>query len=145
MSGKIAYYNKKHFLKRVDFDRTGSKCTIKDLVFEKGETLKHRNLKKAMNYCKQYNDRNLSTIVVRGEQDIVIWIEKKPQTTSTKSQNDKTEVKISPQTSQQPLPTKTVTKKYRGQVYEEVVIDWAAVQQIKQPKPRRKYRGQYVD
>ena len=50
-----------------------------------------------------------------------------------------------PEAAQQQLPTKTVTRRYRGQTYEETVIDWAAVQQANVAKPRRKYRGQYVD
>ena len=55
------------------------------------------------------------------------------------------QVATQPAEDKQSLPTKTITKRYRGQEYEEVVIDWAAVQQNQQNKPRRKYRGQYID
>ncbi|MEO1673086.1 MAG: hypothetical protein AAFR77_20300 [Cyanobacteria bacterium J06631_2] len=44
------------------------------------------------------------------------------------------------------MPTKVVTKRYRGQVYEETVVDWAAVKQMPtMDKSRRKYRGNYID
>ena len=48
-------------------------------------------------------------------------------------------------TDSHPLPTKTVVKKYRGQEYQETIVDWTALQQIDRQKPRRKYRGQYID
>ena len=44
------------------------------------------------------------------------------------------------------VPTKKVTKRYRGRVYDEEVVDWSQMQPTSQPKkPRRKYRGQYID
>lgn len=45
------------------------------------------------------------------------------------------------------VPTKKVIRQYRGQTYEVEVPDYSAMQQASQnqQKPRRKYRGQYID
>ena len=46
------------------------------------------------------------------------------------------------------IPTKKVVRRYRGQTYEVEVPDYPALMQLaqrNQNKPRRKYRGQYVD
>ena len=52
-------------------------------------------------------------------------------------------------TSVNKLPTKKVIRRYRGQVYEEEVIDYAKVKQLglnlNKQKTRKKYRGQYID
>ena len=46
------------------------------------------------------------------------------------------------------IPTKKVVRRYRGQTYEVEVPDYTTLMQLaqhNQNKPRRKYRGQYVD
>lgn len=45
------------------------------------------------------------------------------------------------------IPTKKVIRQYRGQTYEVEVPDYSAIQNLaaNQQKPRRKYRGQYID
>jgi hypothetical protein len=52
-----------------------------------------------------------------------------------------------PQSIQQQIPTKKVTKLYRGQTYEVEIPDYsiASIEIQNQPKPRKKYRGQYID
>ena len=88
-----------------------------------------------------------NTLIIRGEDDLTIWIEDKSQRSSSQDNNDNSVIANPPKTTttQQSLPTKTVARRYRGQVYEETVVDWEAVQQLDQQKPRRKYRGQYID
>ena len=83
--------------------------------------------------------------MLQGKNDITVWIEDK-STSRLESQAQSASM-INQQSSaqSQSLPTKTVIKRYRGQEYEGTVIDWAAMQQTQQPKPRRKYRGQYID
>ena len=83
---------------------------------------------------------------------ITIWIEHvSPSQATPAAKNDLfgTETQNVSDNAQTPLPTKTITKRYRGQIYEETVVDWAAVAIQKQPqsedKNRRKYRGNYID
>ena len=144
MSSKITYFKTERFIKEGMFDQTGSKCTIKGLVFRKGDTLAHHEVEQVIKSCNQYRDRDINTIIVKDENDLTIWIEE--TLTSSKLQNSKhSDMETPSQVDPRSLPTKTVIKKYRGQEYEETVVDWAAMQQINQSKPRRKYRGQYID
>ncbi|HEY9767286.1 MAG TPA: hypothetical protein V6C71_02120 [Coleofasciculaceae cyanobacterium] len=128
------------------FDQSGTKCTIDGLVLKKGDRSGHDDIQKIMSSCRQYNLLGINTIVVKGDNDLTIWIEEKSQTIQEAGVTKDDEVTRQPLANNQSLPTKTVTKQYRGQVYEEVVVDWAAMQQTNQQnKPRRKYRGQYID
>lgn len=147
MAGKITYLNLKDFTKQGVFDEFEVKCSIGDLVFRKGDTLGQHEIKTVLDTCNKYNSFGIDTLIVQGKNDLTIWIEEKFKAASAQSEpkDNKDNQTAQPQPNHQSLPTKTVTKKYRGQVYEEVVVDWAAVQQTNQPKPRRKYRGRYVD
>ncbi len=148
MTVRTAYLKKDHFVEKANFDGSGEKCILNDLVFKKGDTLEKHELKTAITRSKQYNYKKLNTIVVRGKKDITLWIEDKSSTSSQIERELNSPIESNPQPTNQSLPTKTVTEKYRGREYQKVVVDWAAVQQINQlnqQKPRRKYRGQYID
>lgn len=145
MPSKISYFRTEHFLETADFNASGSKCTIDGLGFKKGDTFGHQETERVIIICNQYKDSDLNTLLVKGEDSLTIWVEEKSPT-SSKPQNYQTSaVEQQSLTNPQPLPTKTVVKKYRGQEYEETVVDWAAIQQMNHQKPRRKYRGQYID
>ena len=145
MAAKITYFKAEDFNKRGTFNQFYSECRLDDLSFRRGDTLKHHEIKQVLDTCNKYNNFNINTLIVREKENLTIWIEQKsqPQATPDKASNlNKTQTA----SMQQPLPTKVVTKKYRGRVYEETVVDWAAVQQIqKKDTVRRKYRGNYVD
>ncbi len=142
MAGKITYFNTEEFNQQGVFNHLGSECKINDLVFRKGSTLAHLEIKQVLDTCNKYSNFDINTLIVKSEDDLTIWIEEKSQRPISQDN----QVTPPPQTNQQSMPTKTVTKRYRGQVYEETVVDWAAIQQTNQQgKPRRKYRGQYVD
>ncbi|MEO0927811.1 MAG: hypothetical protein AAFY63_18260 [Cyanobacteria bacterium J06643_13] len=145
MSGKITYFKTDDFEQRGEFNQFHSECKLNNLVFRKGDTLKHHDIKQVLDTCNKYNSFDINTLIIKGEEDLTIWIEHKSQrpVQSEAAENKSTE--RSP-ASQQSMPTKVVTKRYRGQVYEETVIDWAAVQQVpSKDKARRKYRGNYID
>ena len=145
MAGKITYFKTEEFNQRGVFNQLGSECRINDLVFRKGDTLAPVEIKQVLDTCNKYSNFDINTLIVQSEDDLTIWIEEKSQRPIPQD-NQINQVASPPQGNQQSLPTKTVTKKYRGQVYEETVVDWAAIQQMNQQvKPRRKYRGQYVD
>lgn len=140
MAGKITYFKTEDFEQRGEFNQSHSECKLNDLVFIKGETLKHDEIKQVLDTCNKYTGFDINTLIIKGEEDLTIWIEQKAQSQGVKNQS----IQRSP--SPQAMPTKVVTKRYRGQVYEETVIDWAAVQQMSAvEKPRRKYRGNYID
>lgn len=99
-------------------------------------------MKDALNICKKYHNININTLIVKDKEQLTIWIEEK---SIIESENRINESQGEAATNDR-LPTKKVTKRYRGQVYEETVVDWSAVQQLdRQNKPARKYRGQYID
>lgn len=138
MVNKITYFKIEDFYQTADFRHQGSECKINDLVFRKGNTFGHHEIKQVLDICNKYQNFDTNTLIIKGEQELTIWIEDKSQQPNTQA--------IETNSTPQSLPTKTVTKRYRGQVYEEEVVDWAAVQQANQQnKPRRKYRGQYID
>ena len=150
MSGKITYFKTEDFNQRGEFNQFHSECKLDDLVFRKGDTVNQLEIKQVLDICKKYNGFDMNTLIVKSEEYLTIWIEQKSQP-SPASENPEQQQAVQPQaapssTPQQPLPTKVVTKRYRGQVYEETVVDWTAVQQLKQTnKTPRKYRGQYID
>lgn len=145
MPSKTSYFKTERFLKEATFDRSGLKCVIKNRIFKKDDSWTHDESEKVINLCSQYRNNEIDTLVVKGKNDLTVWIEDK-STAAIESPNQVASIADRQSlTDPQALPTKTIIKKYRGREYEETVVDWAAVQQIQQPKPRRKYRGQYVD
>ena len=145
MAAKITYFKTEDFNHRGAFDRFHSECKLDNLVFRKGDTLKHYEIKQVLDTCNKYNSFNINTLIVKGEEDLTIWIEQKSQRSVTSERTNKLEETPQAAAAAQALPTKVVTKKYRGQVYEETVVDWAAVQQMNKDTVRRKYRGNYID
>ena len=143
MPGKIIYFKTEEFNQRGEFNQFASECKINNLMFRKGDAFKHHEIKRVLDTCNKYNGFDVNTLIVKGEDDLTIWIEEKSKRLAFEDSDNK--IAAQPETNPQSLPTKTVTKRYRGQVYEETVVDWAAVQQLNQQKPRRKYRGQYID
>ncbi|MEM7595172.1 MAG: hypothetical protein AAF383_27360, partial [Cyanobacteria bacterium P01_A01_bin.83] len=143
MVAKITYFKIDEFKKKGEFNQYGSECKINELFFRKGDTLTHQEIKQVLDTCNKYKKFDINTLIVKGEHDLTIWIEEKSKRPTAIFDQD-TEATRQTVSNSQSLPTKTVTKRYRGQVYEEEVVDWAAIQQMnQQDKPRRKYRGQY--
>ena len=146
MVSKITYLKTEDFNHRGVFNRFHSECKLDDLVFRKGNTLKHHEIKQVLDTCNKYNSFNINTLIVKGEENLTIWIEQKSQRSIAPERTNKLEETPQAAAAAQALPTKVVTKRYRGQVYEETVVDWAAVQQMKhKDTARRKYRGNYID
>ena len=147
MTGKITYFTIKDFAEKGVFDDSSSKCIINDAVFRKSDTFADFEIKKALDTCNKYNNFGVDTLVVKKDNELTIWIEEE-FSTSNETNNSQENLNHSPSTqpqTNQSLPTKTVIKKYRGREYEEIVVDWAAVQQTNQHSSHRKYRGQYID
>ena len=150
MPGKSTYFDTKYFTEEGVFDSSGLECTINNSDFRKGDSLRNFQIKDVLNICKKYHRLNVNTLIIKDAEILTIWIEKKFEGDNSKMkkhpENQSEQSQIETPANNIPLPTKTVTKRYRGQVYEETVIDWSAVQQSSQQnKPARKYRGQYID
>jgi len=144
MVGKITHFKAEDFNQKGTFNQFHSECQLDNLEFKKGDAFKHEEIKQVLDSCKKYNNFGINTLIIQSESNLTIWIEQR-----FKDRADSEETTASTAT-QAPLPTKTVAKRYRGQVYEETVIDWAAVAMQKQGiqtenKQRRKYRGNYID
>ena len=147
MPGKTTYLTISDFTERGVIGSSGLEYNINNFSFRKGDSLGHHQIKEMLDTCKKYHNIDINTLIVKDEKNLTLWIEEKSKRAASqpiKSSNDEELAVETPANNQ--LPTKTVTKRYRGQVYEETVVDWAAVQQLnQQEKPRRKYRGQYID
>ena len=150
MSGKTTYLTTKDFKEKGIVAASGFECTINNSYFRKGDSLSGHRIKEVLDICNKYHTFDINTLIVKDKELLTIWIEESPKTTNAEAQkfshNESEQSQIENSTNQLSLPTKTVTRRYRGQVYEETVVDWSAVQQSKQQKKSpRKYRGQYVD
>ena len=143
MPSKTTYFKTEEFYQLGELNQHSSECKINNLMFRKGDTLGHHEIKQVLDTCNKYNKLDINTLIVKGENDLTVWIEEKSLRPADLQDHP---AASQPPVNQQSLPTKTVTKRYRGQVYEETVVDRAAMQQMNQPgKARRKYRGQYID
>lgn len=156
MTGKITYFKAEDFNRRGAFNQFYSECQLDNTAFRKGDVLKHEEIQLVLDTCKKYNNFGTNTLIVKDETTLTIWIEQISQRPASSDSNPiPSPAASNSDSSPQPsLPTKTVTKRYRGQVYEETVVDWAAVAMQKQGintgkintgKQRRKYRGNYID
>ena len=146
MAGKITYFTVEDFAKGGVFNDSGLKCTINNVVFRKGDAFADIEIKKVLDTCNKYNNFGVNTLIVKKENELTIWIEELSASNKLNNfQEDSTHLASTQPQTNQSLPTKTVVKRYRGREYEETVVDWAAVQQVDRQKPRRKYRGQYID
>ena len=150
MPGKTTYLTTKDFKEKGTLANSGFECTINNSFFRKGDSLNGHQIKEVLDICSKYHTFNINTLIVKDEELLTIWIEEKSETSNGEAseslQNKSEQSQIDNSSDRTSLPTKTVTKRYRGQVYEETVVDWTAVQQLKQQnKPPRKYRGQYID
>ena len=147
MAGKTTYFTVENFAEQAAFSDSGL-STIDNVVFRKGNTFANLEIKKVLDTCNKYNNFGVNTLIVKKDNEITIWIEEKLLADNKPdSQQDENHLASTQPQTNQSLPTKTVIKKYRGQEYEETVVDWAALQlqQTNQHSSRRKYRGQYID
>ena len=145
MTGTTTYLESKELVQKGTFNKSGSEYTLDNMVFRKSKTWNDGDIEQAKDACNKYHKFDLSTLIVKEENKLTIWIEKKSSITASIKKTEPQET-IQIQEDRQPIPTKTITKKYRGQEYEQVVVDSAAIQQTDlENKPRRKYRGQYID
>lgn len=145
MTGTTTYLESKELDQKGTFNQSGSEYTLDNIVFRKSKTWNGGEIEQAKDACNKYHKFDLNTLIVKEENKITIWIEKKSSITATKKNTEPQET-IQTQEERQPISTKTITKKYRGKEYEQVVVDSAAIQQTDlQNKPRRKYRGRYID
>ena len=148
MAGNTTYFTLENFTKQGVFDDSGSKCTVKDIVFVKGDTFADVEIKKVLDTCNEYNNFGVNTLIVKKENKLTIWIEELSASNKPSNSQENLNHPASTQPQTDRFPTKTVVKRYRGRIYQETVVDWAAIQRTNQTdpqKPRRKYRGQYID
>ena len=144
---RTTYFAVEDLTQQGAFNDSGSKCAIDNIIFRKGDTFADIEIKQVLDTCNKYNNSGVNTLIVKKENELTIWIEDSAfdkhsdssedlnHSASTRSQSDR-------------LPTKTVVKRYRGRIYQETVVDRAAIQQTDRADPqksRRKYRGRYID
>ena len=185
MTGKNTWLTTENSTPREFLDQSNSEFSLNDLVWRKVDNFKHNQILEVLDICQKYNELDINTFVVRSQENLTIWIE---ETSKLSSSHNNPNIKVNKdqtvlQTPQsiptqtvakdsQPIPTEKVTRKYRGQMYEEEqlasnhdsiptkteikkyrgklyeeeIIDWTKMQPPSpQNKPRRKYRGHYID
>ena len=144
MAGITTYFTVENFTQKGVFSDSGL-STIDNVVFRKGDTFRDFEIKKVLDICNKYNNFGVNTLIVKKQNELTIWIEEFSVSNKSSNSEDLNHLASTQPQTNQPVPTKTVVKRYRGREYEETVVDGAALQQMNQQKPRRKYRGQYVD
>lgn len=145
MSGKTTYLTTKDFKEKGIVAASGFECTINNSYFRKSDSLSNRQIKEILDICKKYHSFDINTLIIKDGGILTIWVEEKSKTTKS-SENLSQQPQVEILANNLSLPTKTVTRRYRGQIYEETVIDWSAVERSdRQNKSSRKYRGQYID
>ena len=159
MSDCLIHLTEKEFSKYSD-TLNASSVDFEGNSFNKKFTFSLEMQERAIKYCQKFAAKKIKSLLVKGEYGITVWIETQnsnfkeikleslPPTEIIKPSND--ESNIESNNSQEhithKIPTKKVTRVYRGQTYEVEVLDYSALQNMpKQQKPRRKYRGQYID
>jgi len=70
MTGKITHFKYKDFDEQGTFNQFHSECRLDNLLFRKGDTLKHQEIQQVLNTCKKYNNFGANTLIVQGESDL---------------------------------------------------------------------------
>jgi hypothetical protein len=124
--------------------------------FKKGLTFSLTMQEQAIKYCQKLVTQSLSSLLVEEKYSFTVWVQDKnieSQETKLKSAlsvinlelvtediNLNDEVKIAP--IEQQIPTKKVTKLYRGQTYEVEIPNHSIEQSTSTKKVTKLYRGQ---
>lgn len=66
------------------FNKSGSEYTLDNIVFRKSKTWNSGEIEQAKDACNKYHRFDLNTLIVKEENKLTIWIEKKSSTTATK-------------------------------------------------------------
>jgi hypothetical protein len=127
------------------FNSEFSEVIVNNCIFIKGPNFSLSLEEQVLNYCQKLANNSQKTLIIKGKYSYTVWVEQK-------SSNDLSSTIISPSEPidnsltndrQQPL-IKKIIKKYRAQIYEEIVSQPVISSTIPE-KHRRKYRGQYID
>jgi hypothetical protein len=165
VSSFIKQITEQEFQQQTLYQKNDLSIRFENDRFKKGLTFSITMQEQAINYCQRLVAKSLSSLLVKEKYSFTVWVQEKnleSQETKLKSDfsvtnlelvtedtNFQDEVKIAstPRQIQQQISTKKVTKLYRGQTYEVEIPDYsiASPEMQNQPKPRRKYRGQYID
>lgn len=163
MTDCLIYLTEKEFSKYLGTLNTSS-IDYEGSSFNKKFTFSLGMQEQAIKYCQKFAAKKIKSLLVKGKYGITIWIQTqnsnseeikseipiteivKPSNNKSNSVNSALELDNSQENITHKIPTKKVTRVYRGQTYEVEIIDYSTLHNMpKQQKPRRKYRGQYVD
>ena len=164
MSDCLIHLTEKEFSKYLE-NLNASSVDYEGSSFNKGFTFSLAMQEQAIKHCQKFATQKLKSLLVKGRYGITVWIqaqsskseeiklESLPSTEIIKpSDNESSSVNFnagsnnSQENITSKIPIKKVTRVYRGQTYEVEIPDYSTIQNISgQQKPRRKYRGQYVD
>lgn len=168
MSDCLIHLTEKEFGKH-SYPLNASFIDFKGNSFSKGFTFSLGMQEQAIKFCQKLAAKKIKSLLVKGKHGITIWIQTKgdnseginpkyhlPTTEkevtkqsydeSTNITSSNAELNNSQENRTNKVPTKKVTRVYRGQTYEVEIPDYSTIQEIpNQQKPRIKYRGQYVD
>lgn len=148
MSAYIKELTEQEFRQQALVSKDNSSAMFENKSYKQGLTFSIPMKRKALKYCQKLIEKNLSSFLVQGTYCFTVWIEKEERNVSTIEQPNvqHSSVVSAPQNIAQKVPTKKITRVYRGQTYEVEIADYDNVQPLQnKPKARRKYRGQYID
>ncbi len=88
-----------------------SQIKINQKTFTRGPSFSSRLLEKAIEFCQEYSQQQLLSLIVDHQTHVTIWLEKYQDSLTTK-QNHKSQLEKNHQKT-----SKTLLKQYRGFVY----------------------------
>ena len=153
MSAYITQLTEQEFQKQTHPDEHDLSVKFQESLFKQKLTFSLPMKKQAMRYCQKLIENNLSSLLVKGTYCFTVWVQETNSlniSTTNKSSTDNninsSTASVSVETAPK-VPTKKITKTYRGQTYEVEIPDYSGIKNIAEnnQKSRRKYRGQYID
>ena len=163
MSDCLIHLTEKEFSKYLE-NLNASSVDYEGSSFNKGFTFSLAMQEQAIKHCQKFATQKLKSLLVKGRYGITVWIQTqssnseevleflpsieivKPSDDESSSVNFNAGANNSQENITHEIPAKKVTRVYRGQTYEVEIPDYSTIQNISgQQKPRRKYRGQYID
>ena len=137
------------FNRQIGEDKKSSTVIFQNVDYKKGPTYSLSMRTEALTYCQNNMAKKLKSIIVESAHFITVWSQTKNSQNPAKSVASSSSINNThqAQAAQAKIPTKKITRRYRGQTYEVEIPDYEALKKNQSQKQtqRKKYRGQYIN
>ena len=153
MSAYITQLTEQEFDQQTHSNENNLSVKFQESLFKQGLTFSLPMKRQAMRYCQKLIEKNISSLLVKGTYCFTVWVQEHNSHHSSQQNNWSTQQQSNSFQASSTIDNphqvgrKKITKTYRGQTYEVEVPDYSAIENVlqNQSKPRKKYRGQYID